>query len=85
MPTYDYYCEANGQTLEVRHKMSEEVCTWGELCQLAGREVGTTMADSPVKRLATGGQVVSRNSLGSGNAPACGSGGCCGGGMCDLN
>jgi len=85
MPTYDYYCEANGQTLEVRHKMSEDIRTWGELCQLAGREVGNTAANSPVKRLANGGQVVSRNSLGSGNAPACDSGGCCGGGMCGLN
>ncbi len=85
MPTYDYYCEANGQTLEVRHKMSEQIATWGELCELTGREIGDIDANSPVKRLATGGQVVNRGSLGSGQAPACESGGCCGGGMCGLN
>ena len=84
MPTYDYFCEANGQTVEVRHKMSENVTTWGELCAAAGIEPGETDSASPVKRLATGGQVVNSGSLGSGNAPPCGGGGC-GGGMCGLN
>ncbi|MEQ8497461.1 MAG: regulator, partial [Gammaproteobacteria bacterium] len=36
MPTYDYHCHANGRVVEVRHRMSEQVGTWGELCALAG-------------------------------------------------
>ena len=44
--------------LEVRHRMSENVTTWGELYALTGREPGDTDARSPVIRLATGGQVL---------------------------
>lgn len=84
MPTYDYQCEANGRVLEVKHRMSENASTWGELCQLAGIEVGETDAASPVKRLATGGNVVkSGGSTGSGGH-TCSSGPCCGGGGCGL-
>jgi len=85
MPTYDYRCETNGQTLEVQHRMSEEIHTWGQLCELAGIDVGDTQADAPVRRLATGGQIVKSSSLGEASAPACSTGPCCGGGMCDLN
>ena len=85
MPTYDYLCEANGTVVEVKHRMSENLTTWDELCQLAGIEPGATPANSPVNRLATGGQVVRSSSLGEKNAPACNTGGCCGGGMCGLN
>lgn len=85
MPTYDYQCDANGQVVEVRHRMSEEIRTWGELCARADVDCGDTPADAPVRKLATGGQVVSRNSLGSGAAPACDTGGCCAGGMCGLD
>ena len=85
MPTYDYFCEANGQVLEVRHAMSDSVKTWGELCERAGIACGDTPVETPVNKLATGGQVVKRSNLGSGSAPACNTGGCCGGGMCGLN
>ncbi|WP_455212275.1 hypothetical protein [Kaarinaea lacus] len=85
MPTYDYRCEANGLTVEVNHRMSMEVHTWGQLCELAGIDAGDTQADAPVRRLATGGQVVKSSSLGDTSAPACSSGPCCGGGMCGLN
>lgn len=87
MPTYDYRCDANGQTLEVIHRMSESLSTWGELCERAGIEPAETPLDAPVHRLATGGNVISSNSLGSGTAPApaCGTGACCPGGMCGLN
>lgn len=84
MPTYDYRCEANGRVLEVKHRMSEEINTWGELCERAGIEAGETPADSPVKRLATGGQVVTSSNLGNDSAPTCGMGGCASG-MCGLN
>ena len=85
MPTYDYLCEVNGHALEVKHSMNEVIKTWGELCERAGIDRGDTPADTPVSKLATGGQVVKRSSLGSGAAPACDSGGCCGGGGCGLN
>ena len=83
MPSYDYVCEANGRVVEVRHRMSETLSTWGELCDTAGIDAGDTPVTSPVKRLATGGQVVRSSSLGE-SAPPCASGGGCGGGMCGL-
>jgi hypothetical protein len=85
MPTYDYRCDANGQVLEVTHRMSETLATWGDLCQRAGIEPGDTPPESPVHRLATGGNVISSGNLGSGAAPACGTGGCCPSGVCGLN
>jgi hypothetical protein len=83
MPTYDYHCEANGRVLEVKHRMSERLSTWGELCARLGMEAGDTPADSPVQRLATGGQVVKSTNLGD-TAPPCASGPCCGGGSCGI-
>jgi len=86
MPTYDYRCDANGKVLEVSHRMSDNITTWGELCERAGVETGDTPADSPVHRLATGGNIISSNNLGSGSAPACTTtGSCCPGGACGLN
>ena len=83
MPTYDYHCTANDRTVEVRHRMSELVNTWGELCALAGIETGDTAASAPVRKLATGGHVVSSGSL-KDSVPPCGSGPCCRGGACGL-
>ncbi len=83
MPTYDYRCEANGEVLEVRHGMNELLRTWGELCERAGVDPGNTPPESPVQRLATGGQVVRSSSLGE--APACPNPGACGGGMCGID
>jgi hypothetical protein len=85
MPTYDYRCDANGRVVEVQHRMSESLATWGELCAAAGLEPGDTPAESPVRRLATGGNVISGKALGSGAAPACTTGTCCPGGFCGLN
>jgi len=85
MPTYDYQCEANGRIVEVKHKMSEVISTWGELCVANGWEVGETPSDAPVKKLATGGQVVTSSSLGEPNAPPCATGGGCPGGACGFN
>jgi putative FmdB family regulatory protein len=85
MPTYDYRCEANGRRVEVMHKMSEQMNTWGQLCEKAGIEPGDTPVEAPVTRLATGGNLISSSSLSSGEAPACNTGACCPGGMCGLN
>jgi hypothetical protein len=84
VPTYDYRCEFNGQVVEVNHRMSERVSTWGELCALARLEPGDTPLDSPVAKLITGGQVVRSSSLGESAAPPCASGPCCGGGVCGM-
>ena len=51
MPTYDYYCPANNQKLEVLHGMAEKVETWGELCRVAGRSPGETPPETPVRKL----------------------------------
>jgi hypothetical protein len=87
MPTYDYRCESNGRVLEVSHRMTENLSTWGELCQRAGVDTGDTPADAPVHRLATGGNIISSTSRGSGGAPApaCATGTCCPNGFCGLN
>jgi hypothetical protein len=85
MPTYDYRCDANGQVVEVTHRMSETLSNWGELCARASVEPGDTPADSPVRRLATGGNLISSNNLGSGTAPACSTGACCPTGVCGLD
>ena len=83
MPTYDYRCTTNDRVVEVNHRMSEEIHTWGELCERAGIDPGDTPADAPVVRLATGGNFVS--TTGSGAEPACATGSCCPGGMCGLD
>ena len=83
MPTYDYRCDTNQRELEVRHSMNTEVSNWGELCELAGLEPGDTPADSPVKRLATGGNIVGAGSRAEMTMPA--AGGCCGGGGCGIH
>lgn len=85
MPTYDYRCDANGQVVEVNHRMSEKIATWGELCERVNLSRGDTPADTPVQRMANGGNLISSTSLGSGNAPACGTGACCPTGVCGLN
>ncbi|MDH5693262.1 MAG: zinc ribbon domain-containing protein [Gammaproteobacteria bacterium] len=84
MPTYDYQCEQNGEIVEVRHAMNDTISTWGELCEKKGIPPGTTPLDSPVKKLATGGQVVKSSSLKE-NLPPCATGGGCSGGACGFN
>lgn len=51
MPYYEYHCEPNGRTLEVRHGMTEHLTTWGELAERAGAEAGDTPTGTPVERL----------------------------------
>ena len=84
MPSYDYYCASNGETVEVWHRMSDAVSTWGEVCAKADINTGQTPADSPVKRLITGGNIIgSERSTGDpdpGPASSCCSRGMCGGG-----
>ena len=80
MPTYDYRCPTNDRVVEVKHRMSESIANWGELCELAGIEPGDTPLTDPVEKVLSASSVVKKNSLGS--APPCNTGPCCGGGGC---
>jgi predicted nucleic acid-binding Zn ribbon protein len=83
MPTYEYYCPTNHRTVEVLHGMSVAVATWGEACERAGIDPGTTPAEAPVEKLLGAGMVIAKSrpaeDFNCGN-PMSGGGGCCGGG-----
>ena len=85
MPTYEYLCEANGQVVEVRHKMTERLETWGDLCLRADLSPGKTDPTAPVTKLVSAGFIGTAGGGGEPvcEAPTCGSGPC-GSGMCDL-
>ncbi len=85
MPKYDYFCEANGQVVEVSHSMAQKLATWGELCGKAGIDMGTTPADAPVKKLITGGGVVRAGALKNPEPPCQTGAPCCGANRCGLN
>jgi hypothetical protein len=51
MPMYQYYCERNGESVEVVHSMREIISTWGELCEAAGRPLGETPRETSVERI----------------------------------
>jgi hypothetical protein len=51
MPAYDYYCEANGRTVEVQHPMSVTLGTWGEVCHVAQLPLGDTDPLAPVHKV----------------------------------
>ena len=78
MPTYDYRCEQNGRVVEVQHRMSEKLLTWGELCALAGIEPGDTPPDASVSKVLTAGNVVRAEHLRFNGAPCEMGGACCG-------
>jgi predicted nucleic acid-binding Zn ribbon protein len=82
MPTYEYFCEANGQTVEVSHRMSELLETWGDLCQRRGTASGKTPAKSPIRRLISASAVLSgKGASAATQAANCDAGAaCCGGG-----
>ncbi|NER38261.1 MAG: zinc ribbon domain-containing protein [Oscillatoria sp. SIO1A7] len=51
MPTYDYFCPSNNETVEVIHSLDRKVETWGDLCRLLHCDPGETPTDAPVRRL----------------------------------
>ena len=51
MPFYDYFCEANGKTVEVYHPMTVRLKTWKALCKKAKIDMGDTPPEAPVVRL----------------------------------
>jgi len=51
MPSYDYHCEENGQTIEVVHGIDTRLQTWGEVCYVAQMPPGQTDPMAPVKKV----------------------------------
>ncbi len=51
MPRYDYYCAANKQTVEVRHRMDVVLTTWGEVCYAGQTPMGQTDFMAPVRKV----------------------------------
>ena len=49
MPKYDYFCEANGRTVEVNHDVNTKLKTWGEVCFVAQTSLDETDALVPVR------------------------------------
>ena len=83
MAIYEYHCETNGRTVEVRHGMGIRLQTWGELEEKAGLEVDGTPPDAPIERLMSAGVPMtggSRSNPAPQSGPPCGS--ACG---CDWN
>jgi predicted nucleic acid-binding Zn ribbon protein len=84
MPTYDYYCDSNGEKVEVFHPMNEIINNWGDLCRRANRPLGETAESEPVRKLISGAAVInSANRVDP--EPACPAGGCCPSGGCGFN
>ena len=53
MPRYDYYCDANGKTIEVTHSIATKLNSWGELCAAASIEPGDTPGDKAIRIIIT--------------------------------
>lgn len=51
MPRYDYFCDANGRTVEVCHGVKTGLKTWGEVCYAAQIPLAETHPAEPVRRL----------------------------------
>lgn len=49
MPNYDYFCAANGKTVEVCHAINTKLTTWGEVCFAAQIPLEDTDALAPVR------------------------------------
>lgn len=65
MPMYDYYCPANERTIQVMHRMADELRNWGEVCALAQLELEGTPAESPVSKVLLGAKTIQRRNMGS--------------------
>jgi len=54
MAFFDYFCETNGKTVEVQHKLGKKLKNWGEVCKLAKIDPGKTPLKSPVVKMIGG-------------------------------
>ena len=51
MPSYDYFCELNGETVEATHSINVSISNWGELCYVTQNPLGETDPLAPVRKL----------------------------------
>ena len=51
MPAYDYFCKANGRTIEVVHTINATLKTWGEVCYVSRIPLGDTDPLAPVQKV----------------------------------
>ncbi|RMH13558.1 MAG: zinc ribbon domain-containing protein [Planctomycetota bacterium] len=51
MPRYEYRCAENDRVVEVEHGMSEELKTWGQVCERAGIDPGGTPRSAGVEKI----------------------------------
>ena len=77
MPTYEYFCETNGETVEVLHSMNRTIKTWGELCECSGMTSGDTPVDTPVEKKLSAVSLLPKKGVPMETSTG---GGCCGGG-----
>lgn len=63
MPRYEYRCPQNQKIVEVEHPMADLLKTWGQVCERAGINPGSTPLDAPVEKL------LSLSFVGSGRTP----------------
>ena len=84
MPTYDYHCPTNNQTMEVRHKIKDVVINWGQLCELKGIDVGNTPMDTPVTRQMSGFQIIKKRGECNYQSPTCAERSGCGYSGCGM-
>jgi hypothetical protein len=68
MPTFDFFCPANGQTVEVMLKINQTISTWGELCACKELPLGDTPPDSPIEKTFTAAPTMSKD-MSSGHEP----------------
>ncbi len=51
MPSYDYYCELNGETVEATHSINANISNWGELCFATQHPLGEADPLTPVRKV----------------------------------
>ena len=51
MPSYDYYCELNGETVEATHSIKDRISNWGELCYVTQHPLGEIDPLAPVRKV----------------------------------
>jgi hypothetical protein len=53
MPSYTYYCEQNGKTVEINHTLKAKLKTWGEVCYVGQIPLGDTDPTARCERVIT--------------------------------
>jgi len=51
LPSYDYFCESNGETIEATHSINASISNWGELCYVTQHPLGETDPLAAVRKV----------------------------------